>query len=303
VRREGPMGETSDAAGPAPEPSAAPPRPEADPLLNTKQVERLLQVGNVTFWRWRKEHTFDVPPFYDGGGPIGVKLWRQSDVLRWIAERPRRKDPGGTTYRRGKHPRPAPAVHTVFSRSNEGRGGRAALKILRLPEVMTLVGLSQGHIYYLEARGKFPRSVSIGPNTVGWYAGEVKSWLEGRRRTRPRVITVAEKRAIIRRVKRRVKRGSKLSVKRTLRELPEWRELGLSVGMFYLWCRQLGIRPPKRRNAAEKLAIIRRVQRSKIPVDRMLAELGIHRVIFYLWCQQAGIRPRRGGVGRGPGRC
>lgn len=53
-------------------------------------------------------------------------------------------------------------------------------KILRLPEVMSLTGLSRSTIYLRISQDQFPQSVSLGPRAVGWLEAEVDAWLEAR---------------------------------------------------------------------------------------------------------------------------
>jgi len=54
------------------------------------------------------------------------------------------------------------------------------LQILRLPEVMHFTGLRRTSIYQMMADGIFPRSVKLGPRSMGWRAGDLRAWLEGR---------------------------------------------------------------------------------------------------------------------------
>ena len=51
-------------------------------------------------------------------------------------------------------------------------------KILRLPEVCGIVGLSRPTVYRLIAAGKFPRPARIGIRASGWSAAEVEAWVE-----------------------------------------------------------------------------------------------------------------------------
>lgn len=55
-----------------------------------------------------------------------------------------------------------------------------AQSILRLPQVMGQVGLSRSTIYSLQKQGKFPQAVQLGSRSVGWFSGEVSSWLAER---------------------------------------------------------------------------------------------------------------------------
>jgi prophage regulatory protein len=54
-------------------------------------------------------------------------------------------------------------------------------KILRLPAVMELTGLSRSSIYLRVAQGTFPKQVSLGARAVGWRESDVEAWIEGLR--------------------------------------------------------------------------------------------------------------------------
>jgi prophage regulatory protein len=49
--------------------------------------------------------------------------------------------------------------------------------ILRLPEVLSIVGLSKSSLYALIKAGKFPGSVPLGKRAVGWKASKVFAWV------------------------------------------------------------------------------------------------------------------------------
>jgi len=55
-------------------------------------------------------------------------------------------------------------------------------RLIRIREVMNLVGLSKSHIYHLAAQEKFPKRVSLVPGgtSVAWLHDEIIDWLEGR---------------------------------------------------------------------------------------------------------------------------
>ena len=53
-------------------------------------------------------------------------------------------------------------------------------RILRLPEVISRVGLKRASIYQYISIGAFPRSVSLGPRAVGWIEREIEDWLAER---------------------------------------------------------------------------------------------------------------------------
>ncbi len=53
-------------------------------------------------------------------------------------------------------------------------------KLIRLPEVLALVGLSRSTVLKLEAEGLSPQRRQIGPRAVGWLKREVLEWIERR---------------------------------------------------------------------------------------------------------------------------
>lgn len=54
------------------------------------------------------------------------------------------------------------------------------MKILRLPDVIELTGLSRMSIYRKESEGQFPRRRRLGLNAVGWLEDEVTAWIQTR---------------------------------------------------------------------------------------------------------------------------
>lgn len=50
-------------------------------------------------------------------------------------------------------------------------------RILRLPSVKSLTGLSRSTIYLRISQGKFPQPIALGGRTVGWIEEEIDSWL------------------------------------------------------------------------------------------------------------------------------
>ncbi|HCE2446401.1 TPA: AlpA family transcriptional regulator [Vibrio parahaemolyticus] len=51
-------------------------------------------------------------------------------------------------------------------------------KIIRLPEVVEITGLSRSTIYLRMSKGDFPQSISLGERAVGWLESDVEGWLE-----------------------------------------------------------------------------------------------------------------------------
>jgi len=55
-----------------------------------------------------------------------------------------------------------------------------AAKILRLPTVKAVTGLSRSTIYLRVAQGSFPKPISLGSRAVGWVESEVSDWIAQR---------------------------------------------------------------------------------------------------------------------------
>jgi prophage regulatory protein len=53
-------------------------------------------------------------------------------------------------------------------------------RLLRLPEVLHLTGLSRSTIYLMAQRGTFPKPVKITGYASGWRFLEVQVWLKSR---------------------------------------------------------------------------------------------------------------------------
>jgi len=51
-------------------------------------------------------------------------------------------------------------------------------KILRLPAVKSMTGLSRSLIYDMVAKGNFPIPISLGARAVGWLESEISAWIE-----------------------------------------------------------------------------------------------------------------------------
>lgn len=51
-------------------------------------------------------------------------------------------------------------------------------KLVRLPDVKELTGLSRSSVYAKVADGSFPQPIPIGKRAVAWIEGEVQDWIE-----------------------------------------------------------------------------------------------------------------------------
>lgn len=53
-------------------------------------------------------------------------------------------------------------------------------QLLRLREVLELVGISRSKLYAMVAAGEFPGPVLVGRRAVAWRARDVIAWIEAR---------------------------------------------------------------------------------------------------------------------------
>lgn len=53
-------------------------------------------------------------------------------------------------------------------------------RIIRLPELLQITGLSSASVYRWIAEGRFPAAIRLGKNSVGWRASAVEAWIESR---------------------------------------------------------------------------------------------------------------------------
>ena len=53
-------------------------------------------------------------------------------------------------------------------------------RLLRLPEVIAISGLSRSVIYRLEATGGFPKRVPLTEHCTAWNSEEVQTWVDQR---------------------------------------------------------------------------------------------------------------------------
>lgn len=59
--------------------------------------------------------------------------------------------------------------------SPQARGGEV-VEFIRLPEVISLVGLKTTTIYKMANEGTFPKQVKLGTRSVAWVKAEVLQW-------------------------------------------------------------------------------------------------------------------------------
>jgi prophage regulatory protein len=60
-------------------------------------------------------------------------------------------------------------------------------RIIRKPELFMKIGLSDATIWRMEKKGKFPRRITLGGNSVGWLSGEIDNWLDKKAEERTRI--------------------------------------------------------------------------------------------------------------------
>ena len=66
------------------------------------------------------------------------------------------------------------------------------MKLLSKKQVREIVLYSPAHIARLEAEGRFPKRVKLGPCRVGWIENEVLDWLHRRIDAREKLADTSE---------------------------------------------------------------------------------------------------------------
>jgi prophage regulatory protein len=51
------------------------------------------------------------------------------------------------------------------------------LKLLRLPQVKSITGLSKSSIYARISEGTFPKQIPLGPRLVVWVESDIQKWI------------------------------------------------------------------------------------------------------------------------------
>lgn len=54
--------------------------------------------------------------------------------------------------------------------------------VLRMRDLVELLGICRSTIYKLRKAGDFPEPVKVGPRSIGWRRADIEEWLEGRER-------------------------------------------------------------------------------------------------------------------------
>jgi len=58
---------------------------------------------------------------------------------------------------------------------------RETMRVIRYPELFKMVPLCRSQIWRLEKQGDFPKSISLGGNSKGWFLSDIEAWLNERR--------------------------------------------------------------------------------------------------------------------------
>lgn len=72
------------------------------------------------------------------------------------------------------------AVAEYIATTSASRFVSTGDRILRLPEVKMVTGLSRATIYLSISKDQFPKSVSLGARSVGWRESEITAWVNDR---------------------------------------------------------------------------------------------------------------------------
>jgi prophage regulatory protein len=53
-------------------------------------------------------------------------------------------------------------------------------RVIRKPELMHRLGLSDTTVWRMERQGRFPKRVRLGGKAVGWFSDEITDWIAKR---------------------------------------------------------------------------------------------------------------------------
>lgn len=53
-------------------------------------------------------------------------------------------------------------------------------RVIRKPELLQMVALSDATIWRLEKADKFPKRIKLGGNSIGWFEHEIELWFDQR---------------------------------------------------------------------------------------------------------------------------
>jgi len=53
-------------------------------------------------------------------------------------------------------------------------------KIIRMPEIVALLGVSRACVYNWVKAETFPAPIKLGPKAIGWLSAEIDAWLDQR---------------------------------------------------------------------------------------------------------------------------
>jgi prophage regulatory protein len=56
----------------------------------------------------------------------------------------------------------------------------AQTRLIRLPELLTLVGYGRSTVYEMVDKGTFPAPVRLGPKAIAWRSDQVDAWIDSR---------------------------------------------------------------------------------------------------------------------------
>ena len=57
------------------------------------------------------------------------------------------------------------------------------MQVLRMPEVLSRIGLSRSTVWRLIKKEEFPKPIRLGGRAIGWIEDDVESWIQSRSRT------------------------------------------------------------------------------------------------------------------------
>ena len=55
-------------------------------------------------------------------------------------------------------------------------------RLLTWPQIAAMVPYTRQHVHRMEAAGRFPKRLQLGPGRVAWKDSEIQAWIDGLKR-------------------------------------------------------------------------------------------------------------------------
>jgi prophage regulatory protein len=72
------------------------------------------------------------------------------------------------------------APHPQVSSAGRGAMTQEPVLVVRLKELLRLLGLSRSMVLNMVREKEFPAPIQLGPRAIGWRRADIEAWVKGR---------------------------------------------------------------------------------------------------------------------------